>query len=221
MHEPARLVLVRHGETVGNSSTRYYGRTDLALSELGRRQIRAARDLLKGEHRIGRFEAVFTSPLIRAAESARIIAGDGIAATIIEEFAEVDFGLFEGLTAEEIRARYPAEFERWDANRFATDFAYPAGEGRAAFAERVARGCGRMLAQWNEIRADGDDAGTTLVVAHRGVIRVVIRELTGILAPRIEIASIHVLEQEPGGPDLRAVRWRPVVLDLTAHLSEP
>jgi broad specificity phosphatase PhoE len=41
-----RLVLVRHGETVGHSSIRYYGRTDVALSDLGRRQMRAAREWL-------------------------------------------------------------------------------------------------------------------------------------------------------------------------------
>jgi broad specificity phosphatase PhoE len=48
------------------------------------------------------FSPVFTSPLIRAAEGARIIAGEDAAVITIEELVEVDFGLFEGLTADEI-----------------------------------------------------------------------------------------------------------------------
>jgi broad specificity phosphatase PhoE len=217
MDEPARLVLVRHGETVGNSSIRYHGRTDVALSDLGRRQIRAARDLLKSDRSIGSLGAVFTSPLSRAQESARIIVGEEIAPTVIDEFSEVDFGLFEGLTAEEIRTRYPVEFRQWNKDRLAADFTYPEGESRAAFVQRVARGSGKMLARWNEIRANGG-AATALLVAHRGVIRALIRELAGIDTPRIEIASIHVLEHEPCGANLRAGRWHPVVLDLNAHL---
>src|SRR6185437_6982531 len=101
MASPLRLVLVRHGETVGNSSIRYHGRTDVALSEL-----RAAREWLAARNGAGGFAPVFTSPLVRAAEGARIIAGRDAATTAIKEFVEVDFGLFEGLTAEEIAERY-------------------------------------------------------------------------------------------------------------------
>jgi broad specificity phosphatase PhoE len=221
MAKRARLVLVRHGETVGNSSIRYYGRTNVALSDLGRRQMRAVRDLLRDVRGIHRFAAVYTSPLIRASESARIVAGADVTPAVIEEFAEVDFGLFEGLTAEEIRARYPVEFQRWNQNRLAADFVYPDGESRAAFAERVARGISRMLARWHEGRdGDGGDAAV-LVVAHRGVIRAVISELAGIDTARIEIASIQVIEQGQGGADLRRARWRPVVLDLVAPSFDP
>ena len=75
--EPAgltRLVIVRHGETVGNSSIRYYGRTDVALSELGRRQMCATRKALA--QRFGgiadpaSFAPIFASPLSRAHEGA-------------------------------------------------------------------------------------------------------------------------------------------------------
>jgi ribonuclease H / adenosylcobalamin/alpha-ribazole phosphatase len=218
MAEPVRLVLVRHGETVGNSSIRYHGRSDVALSELGRRQMRAARQWLAARDGARGFAPVFTSPLVRAAESARIIAGDDAAeALAIEDFVEVDFGLFEGLTAEEIAERYPAEFLRWNSNRLAADFVYPEGESRAAFVARVARGTMRMLALWHDER--GRAGASALLVAHRGVIRAVVRQMTGVFEPHIDLGSIHILEQEPGGADLRAARWRPVALDLTAHLG--
>src|SRR5947209_18699476 len=104
MTAASRLVLVRHGETVGNSSIRYYGRTDIELAELGRAQMRAAARALSEQFRCAQFGQVFASPLCRAHESARIIAGDAAEVIAIEEFREVDFGNFEGLTAGEIGA---------------------------------------------------------------------------------------------------------------------
>jgi probable phosphoglycerate mutase len=220
MAEPIRLVLVRHGETVGHSSIRYYGRTDVALSGLGRQQMRAAREWLVRRGGVSGFAAVFTSPLVRATEAARIIAGRDAGAAAIEELAEVDFGLFEGLTAEEIAARYPEEFRRWNCNRLAPDFIYPQGESRAAFVARVARGTTRMLALWHAARADGRAGSDALLVAHRGVIRAIVRQLTGVFEPHIDLGSIHILELEPDGADLRTARWRPVALDLTGHLQK-
>jgi broad specificity phosphatase PhoE len=214
-----RLVLVRHGETVGNSSIRYYGRTDLALSELGRRQMRAAREWLTAREGAREFAPVFSSPLVRAAEGARIIAGEDARAFVIDEFVEVDFGLFEGLTSEEIAERYPEEFRRWNADRFAPDFVYPEGESRADFVIRVTCGAARMLALWQDARAGGRSASHALLVAHRGVIRAVVRQLTGVFEPHIDLGSIHILEQENGDEDVRVARWRPIVLDLTEHLE--
>jgi broad specificity phosphatase PhoE len=219
MSAPMRLVLVRHGETVGHSSIRYYGRSDVALSDLGRRQMHASREWLAARDGASGFAPVFTSPLVRATEAARIIAGRDAAAIAIEEFAEVDFGLFEGLTAEEIAARYPEEFRRWNVNRLAPDFVYPEGESRAAFVARVARGTARMLAFWHDAHAGGRAGSDALVVAHRGVIRAVVRQLTGVIESHIDLGSIHILEQESAGADLRTARWRPVALDLTEHLG--
>jgi len=219
MSGPARLVLVRHGETVGNSSIRYFGRTDVALSELGRRQMHAAREWLAARDGARGFAPVFSSPLARAADGARIIAGEDARALVIDEFVEVDFGLFEGLTAEEIAERYPEEFRRWKADRLAPGFVYPQGESRADFAKRVIDGTALMLALWQDAPAGGAAASTALLVAHRGVIRQIVRHLTGVLEPRIDLGSIHILEQETDVQDVRVARWRPVVLDLTEHLE--
>jgi ribonuclease H / adenosylcobalamin/alpha-ribazole phosphatase len=221
MAGPRRLVLVRHGETVGHSSIRYYGRTDVALSDSGRRQMCAAREWLAARDGARGFAPVFMSPLVRAAEGARIIAGRDAAAVAIEEFVEVDFGLFEGLTAEEIAGRYPQEFRRWNSNRLAADSVYPGGESRAAFIARVARGSARMLALWRDASTDGRAGSNALLVAHRGVIRAVVRQLTDVFEPHIDLGSIHILEEQPDGADLRAVRWRPIALDLIGHLQVP
>ncbi len=198
------LLLVRHGETEGESSIRYHGRNDVPLSELGRAQMRAVAAALASK----RFTRVFASTLSRAAEGARLIAGQSAPIVCLEEFAEVDFGLFEGLTAEEIRMRYPDEFERWNRAGLDTSYTYPGGESRAAFRSRVERGLGRMLQMWDEGEATGD--GPALVVAHRGVIRTIVRFLVGI-EPVIELASINILE--------RAGQWRVRDLDIVSHLE--
>ncbi len=201
------LILVRHGETEGESSIRYHGRSDVALSDLGRRQMRSVRDALDSAIAQSGNTQVFTTPLRRAHESAQIVAGHE-RVVAIEEFREVDFGVFEGLTADEIRERHPAEFERWMRERMSPGYAYPGGESRAAFSERVARGVERMLQLWAPGRSAAPQAG--LLVAHRGVIRTVARLLAE-AEPTVELGSIQILE-------LRE-RWLVQALDVTAHLT--
>ena len=205
----ARLVLVRHGETVGNSSIRYYGRTDLALSAAGRAQMRATAQALGNHFGITEFGRIFSSPLSRAREGARIIGGHAAAIREIEEFREVDFGDFEGLTAAEIEARFPAEFARWNRDRLAPDYDYPHGESRAAFTARVERGVERML---RLLGPEPASARPALVVAHRGVIRAIVRRLAG-AEPAIELGSIQMLKRDS------AEQWRVEQLDFTAHLA--
>jgi broad specificity phosphatase PhoE len=206
--EPAlTLVLVRHGETVGQSSIRYHGRTDVALSDLGRMQMRAARREIENRFGANGFTHRFASPLIRALEGAQIVVGDGAPILTLEEFTEVHFGLFEGLTAEEISERHPIEFEKWNADRLAPNYTYPEGESRAAFADRVERGLARMLQVIDaQKRAASERA---LLVAHRGVIRAIVRALTG-AEPVVDLGSIQILA--------RHGRWHAHALDFTAHL---
>jgi len=197
----ARFFLVRHGETEGESSIRYHGITDVPLSEPGREQMRRAARAIEARRSDVNFGKVFSSPLVRASEGARIITGKTAASIVtIEEFAEVHFGLFEGLTADEIRERYPDHFAIWNADRLAPDYKYPEGESRANFAARVERGLERVLAIWTA-GIDGD----ALLVAHRGVIRAIVRKLTN-QQPVVELGSIQILEFDAG--------WRVVALDL-------
>lgn len=201
-----KLILVRHGETEGQSSIRYHGRTDVALDARGRCQMKAAARALAHEA----FTKVFASTLIRSLEGARIIAGEAASIVTIEEFIEIDFGKFEGLTLEEIREAYPQEFERWQRMRLEASYRYPGGESGADFRTRVRSGLERMFGLWRDESAEF--VGTALLVAHRGVIRIILQHLVG-ATPAIELGSIHILECGAGG-------WRPRVLDLTGHLED-
>lgn len=158
-----RLILVRHGETEGQSSIRYYGATDVPLSNLGREQVRRARERLAGEV----FEVVYTSSLSRASESARILVPNH-PIRVEADFREVDFGRWEGLTREEIAVRDPELFDVWQ--RDLARFDYPGGERRADFRARIARGLAR-------VRESG--ASSALVVAHKGVVRTLLDLVSG------------------------------------------
>ena len=89
-----RIVLLRHGNTVGNSKERYHGSGDVALSDEGRIQMREASRALAREV----FDLVVASPLRRSWESAWIVAG-GAPVRLEDGFREIHFGRWEGMTA--------------------------------------------------------------------------------------------------------------------------
>ncbi|HTX60034.1 MAG TPA: histidine phosphatase family protein [Verrucomicrobiae bacterium] len=99
-----RLALIRHGATQWNASRRFQGRSDVPLSDEGRAQARALAAALAGE----RFDAVYASDLVRAFETARIVAEPHRLAVVADErLREFDFGAWEGLTWDEIVASRP------------------------------------------------------------------------------------------------------------------
>jgi len=158
-----RIVLLRHGNTVGDSHERFHGSSDPALSEEGREQVRAAGRALATEV----FELVAASPLRRSWESAALLAG-GAPVRLVPGFREISFGRWEGLTAGEIQERDPVLYEAWQQK--APDFEFPGGELRAAFRERVIAGLDEVA---------GSGAQGALLVVHRGVVRTIAEHLTG------------------------------------------
>ncbi|HEX6810985.1 MAG TPA: histidine phosphatase family protein [Planctomycetota bacterium] len=166
-----RIWLVRHGETEGQSSVRFHGSNDVALSDEGRGQIRALVPWLSGVD----FVRVVHSPLRRAAESAAILAkGCGVPLQrlqVDERLREISFGACEGLTADEIAAAFP---DFWRAHKAGAAEAFPDGERRADFAARVSAVALDLAREpWR---------GDLLVVAHRGTVRQALRALLGLPA---------------------------------------
>jgi broad specificity phosphatase PhoE len=107
---PTTIVLVRHGETDWNRDNRFQGRADPPLNDTGREQARGLAAALSAE----RFDAVYTSPLRRAAETAAILAGAlEVDAAPDASLMEVDVGSWSGLTRTEVEARFPEGFTRW------------------------------------------------------------------------------------------------------------
>jgi broad specificity phosphatase PhoE len=128
------VVLVRHGETVWHAENRYAGRTDVALSELGREQA----ERLAARLRDGGLAAIWASPLGRAAETAAaVVRATGLAPWSDERLRELDFGTAEGLTRDEMAERFPGALRAFDEDPVANHL--PEGEDpRAAAARGVA-----------------------------------------------------------------------------------
>lgn len=110
----ADVVLLRHGDTRLSPERRFsgVGSWDLGLSAAGRDQAqRAAGSALL---RDGAFREVLTSPLARCQETARIVADTlGVSVVVEEDLREMDFGLWEGMTFDEIQDRFPEDLRRW------------------------------------------------------------------------------------------------------------
>ena len=107
-----RLLLVRHGETDWNAEQRFIGRTNLPLSQKGKRQAHALAQRLTEEH----VDVIYTSDYQRASQTASIIAESlQKPVTKDERLRELDFGRWEGLTMDQIQKSHPGEFTRWMA----------------------------------------------------------------------------------------------------------
>ena len=149
--EPERQIyLVRHGDTEWSRSGQHTGRTDIPLTDSGRRQAVELGERLRRHE----FELVLTSPMSRAAETARI-AGFGDAARV-DDLHEWDYGEFEGQTTDEIRESIPG-WSIWQGP-------WPGGET----AEQVGARVDRVIARCLDPAIHGD----SLLFAHGHVLRV-------------------------------------------------
>ena len=204
-----RIVLVRHGETDGESSTRFHGSGDVELSAEGAAQMKDVAAELGPEH----FDAVVASPLRRSWQAARIV-GRGEPVRIESDFREIDFGRWEGLTAQEIQASDPVLYEDWQNK--APGFEFPNGEPRTAFRERVERGLARL---------EQSGVGSAVVVVHKGVVRAVAEKLLGEPLPEGEPDLGGVVELYSDGRSWK--RGRPssnpegVESDVSVEIEAP
>lgn len=104
------IYLIRHGLTPWNAEKRFQGHKDIPLSEVGVEQAKRTRERLRVLH----FDAAYASDLTRAYQTAEIIAEPhGIPVTPMCEFREIHMGDWEGLTRDEIKARYANIFAIW------------------------------------------------------------------------------------------------------------
>jgi alpha-ribazole phosphatase/probable phosphoglycerate mutase len=194
-----RLVLVRHAETDEAMRDRCYGRLDVALSPAGSEQAAA---LARGLATLP-LAAVYTSPRVRALDTARpVAAAHGLEPRTDADLRELDFGELEGLAYEEIEAAHPELWRRWMTAPTAIRF--PGGECLDDLRRRV-------RAATRAIRAN-HHAETTVLVTHGGPIRAVLAD-----ALRLPDEAFFRLDQPYGG--VSVVDWpgsEPVVRAVNA-----
>jgi broad specificity phosphatase PhoE len=153
----AAIFLARHGETDWNAGGRWQGHSDPPLNDRGREQARALAD----ELRSAGVDTIWTSDLVRARETATIVASClGLAPVrVSRELREVDVGEWSGLTSREVASRYPDAFARWQAY----ERGWQEGETYEQMAERVVAAVHEIVARHDERRI--------LIVSHGGPIR--------------------------------------------------
>jgi probable phosphoglycerate mutase len=190
------LYLVRHGETDWNRERRVQGATDIPLNDTGRAQAREAADLLVRRS----FDAVVASPLSRAFETGSIIAerlGLDTPSTL-DDLKERSYGDAEGMTNDEIAARWP-------------DDVVPGRESRRALLARVTEALGEIAIRF--------DAGSVVVATHGAVIRCVVNAVAPGAADSwttpIRNGSIHSFRWDPERFRAELVRFDDPIEDVS------
>ncbi len=146
------IVLVRHGVTAPNGAGCFIGRTDCGMAEEGFKQAAAVKRFLEGVP----FDGIYASPLKRAVQTAEVLGSPFFRD---ERLAEMNFGIFEGLTYPEIQNQYPEYLHLWNGGYLR--YRIPGGESLEAVFIRVEEFIKEI--QGNHKRA--------LVISHGGVIR--------------------------------------------------
>jgi broad specificity phosphatase PhoE len=180
------LILVRHGETAWSKSGQYTGSTDLELLDEGAAQARAIGPLIRRALGGADPAYIFTSPLKRAVDTARL-AWPRHEAAPCDALRECDYGAYEGLTRAQVRARRP----NWD---FWSDGCLD-GESADQVGARADAFLGSL----------GDREGPILAFSHGHMIRILAARALGLSADQgrlfaLSTASVSVIREEYGKP---------------------
>ena len=195
--QPTRLYLVRHGELVTSKEWRYVGQMDVDLNEAGKQQIKKLSSRLSSEQ----IDRIFSSDLNRTIESAKIIGNKlGIINESISEFREIDLGVWEGHTLDEIEERFPDDLVKRSED--IEDFRVINGESFSDVNKRVIPKIMDIIK---------NNAGKRiLVIAHGGVNRIIIADALGLSInniPRLEqnYACLNIIDYYKTGPVVRLI----------------
>ena len=161
------LILIRHGETLWNTQLRMQGSLDSDLTPEGESQIKALGEWMKEVP----FDYLYCSDTTRAhktAEAIRKFTGHNL--NLDKRLREKNLGIFEGLTSEEARERYPETFQQFKTA--GASYVIDQGESTQQLLER-------SLDAIEEIM-DLHPHKVTVVVTHGGVVRVLMKYVLGI-----------------------------------------
>lgn len=202
-----RIFLVRHGATVLTAEDRFAGATDVPLSDEGRAQARRLALRLGGE----KIAAIYASPLGRTVETAQLIGKPhGLDVRTREGLREISHGRWEGMTRDEVDARFPEEAADWERDPYT--FAPVGGESGLAVTARA-------LPELIEIVRTHPGA-LVLVVSHKATIRLLLSSLLGFDPRRYR----DNLDQSPCALNIvdfkDPVRARLTLFNDTSHYAE-
>lgn len=167
---------MRHGESAANLERRFSSHHDDPLTPLGIEQARLTGIKLV---QLQPIQAVYCSPLSRALHTARLVGEPmGLVPQPVEDLQELDLGLLDGLTEQEIRVRYPHLLELWETD---LDSSPPGAESLLASCRRAVAAVDRLVSQCNH--------GRIAVVTHAGVLSAY---LSWLLDRKISLARVRL-----------------------------
>jgi alpha-ribazole phosphatase len=196
-----RAFLVRHEEPDPRTRGRCIGRLDVRLSARGAERARRLGSWLRSAG----ITAIYSSPLVRTVQTARAIASTlGLQPVTEPDLREIDFGIFEGMTFEEIERSHPEPYERWMTRPHQMRF--PEGESAQQMTDRSVAAVDR-LRRLNPGRS-------FVVVSHGGPIRAVVAsslDMPPWAAPRLAVdrGGVTLLEWTGETPVLRSANVVP------------
>ena len=199
-----RLYVVRHGATVWNKETRYQGQTDIPLSEEGEEQA----ERIAGRFTCEPITAVYSSPLMRALDTARVIARPhGLEVGLLPGMLEIGFGDWEGKEYTHVREQYSEKLRNWIQDPL--KHGIPNGESLPALKERVEGALDKILSEHKE--------GHVVLVGHSGSIRMLFCSLL-----KMNLSAFWRIMQFNGG--VNRIEFRnsiPTVFSMndTAHMG--
>jgi len=161
-----KLILARHGETEWNVEEVFRGRIDVELNETGARQAELLAQYLRGI----KIEAVYSSPLKRALNTAEVVARyHKLEVKIAPGLIDCDFGKWQGLRLQEVKDRYKELYTEWVNSPHLVKI--PGGESLDEVRERALKVVDEVVAKHE---------GTIILVSHRVVNKVLICALLGL-----------------------------------------
>ena len=201
------VIMVRHGQARNNVERMLAGRMDgVPLTPEGVRQAEHAARMLASAG----VSAIYSSPIERAAETARMISEEcGVPVTVDERLTEIDMGKFTGMTFEEVVSGHDDIFAKFYGGD--VEIAHKGVETFEQVRRRVTgivsevvSGGGDAAAAGSEDGASDDDNGNAVLVTHMDPIKAMLGEIAGISPERLlhaEIANaaLNVFRKEADG----------------------
>jgi broad specificity phosphatase PhoE len=201
-----RVFLIRHGATVLSAEDRFAGETDVELSDEGRDQARKLAVRLRTE----KIAAVYSSPLGRTLETARIIASPHNLSIVRRDgLREISHGRWEQMTRREVEEKFPEEVAAWEEDPYT--FAPAGGESGLAVTARA------LPVLIEIVRTHHDE--NVIIVSHKATIRLLLSSLLGFDPRRYR----DNLDQSPAALNIvdfkDAAHARLTLFNSTSHYS--
>ncbi len=179
-----KIMLIRHPEIEDAKQLKYFGITDVALSEQGYKQAERLAEFLSNKQ----VKTVYSSHLHRAKHTAQLVADKlNLPLNVTPELREVNFGRWEGNSYQEMIDNDEGLYQAWLG--MSPEFRFPEGESLGEFYQRVTKEYERILADNN----DTQDGELIVIVAHGGVIKLLLADLLG-----IEWGKVNSIKQDFG-----------------------